>query len=120
MSNTCKSVCCVNVFSPKEGLVEHEPMVQTKPLISVLPVSKKVDGVTTKLINGVTAAFFMSMERCSCIRIGTKHDSDDGDSLPLIRELDEIHRKIRIENGESCNRRENKADGAGEGKGDVK
>lgn len=47
-------------------------------------VSKKVDGVATRLISGVAAAFFISLERCSCVYIDTKHDSEDGGSSPLM------------------------------------
>ncbi|WMV16990.1 hypothetical protein MTR67_010375 [Solanum verrucosum] len=48
-------------------------------------VSKRVDGVATRLISGVAAAFFVSLERCSCVYIDTKHDSDDvGESCTLM------------------------------------
>ncbi|KAG8377556.1 hypothetical protein BUALT_Bualt08G0045400 [Buddleja alternifolia] len=47
----------------------------------------KLDGVAMWLINGLTGAFFASLERCSCIRIST-HEDDFGDEtdhdLPLI------------------------------------
>ncbi|OWM70771.1 hypothetical protein CDL15_Pgr014444 [Punica granatum] len=36
-------------------------------------------------MNGVSSAFFASLERCSCIRIATKDDfGDEGNDLPLI------------------------------------
>ncbi|KAL8058652.1 hypothetical protein ABFX02_03G033800 [Erythranthe guttata] len=47
----------------------------------------KLDGVAMWLINGLTGAFFASLERCSCIRISTYEDDfgdDGGDNLPLI------------------------------------
>ncbi|PRQ27871.1 hypothetical protein RchiOBHm_Chr6g0309931 [Rosa chinensis] len=45
----------------------------------------KVDGVGMWLINSVSAAFFASLERCSCIRIATNDDAaDDSNDLPLI------------------------------------
>ncbi|KAL2317859.1 hypothetical protein Fmac_031735 [Flemingia macrophylla] len=46
----------------------------------------KPNGVAMWFINGVTAAFFASLEHC-CIRIATKEDGDDdnnNDDLPLI------------------------------------
>nr|GMD80778.1 hypothetical protein TorRG33x02_000250 [Ipomoea batatas]GME00278.1 hypothetical protein TorRG33x02_000250 [Ipomoea batatas]GME09313.1 hypothetical protein TorRG33x02_000250 [Ipomoea batatas] len=48
----------------------------------------KVDGgVAMWLLNGVTTAFFASLERCSCIRIATHEDDagDDANDLPLIQ-----------------------------------
>ncbi|KAL3526910.1 hypothetical protein ACH5RR_011566 [Cinchona calisaya] len=48
------------------------------------PVIKMVDGLATRLVSGVTAAFFTSLERCSCIYIDTKDDSEDGGGRPLI------------------------------------
>ncbi|XVE55723.1 hypothetical protein DITRI_Ditri03aG0181100 [Diplodiscus trichospermus] len=44
----------------------------------------KVDGVAMWFINGVTAAFFASLERCSCIRIATEDDGEEANDLPLI------------------------------------
>ncbi|KAK7383244.1 hypothetical protein VNO78_28918 [Psophocarpus tetragonolobus] len=44
----------------------------------------KPDGVAMWFINGVTAAFFASLEHC-CIRIATHEDVDDAnDDVPLI------------------------------------
>ena len=45
-------------------------------------VHKKFDGVAAWFLGGFTAAFFASLERCSCINISTKDDFDD--SPPLI------------------------------------
>lgn len=36
------------------------------------------------LINGVTMAFFSSLNRCSCIRIATEEDGEDANELPLM------------------------------------
>ncbi|OVA10676.1 hypothetical protein BVC80_53g4 [Macleaya cordata] len=45
----------------------------------------KLDGVAMWFINGVAAAFFASLERCSCINIATEEDdSDDANDIPLI------------------------------------
>ncbi|KAH6824427.1 hypothetical protein C2S53_002837 [Perilla frutescens var. hirtella] len=47
-------------------------------------VQRKFDGVAARFLSGFTAAFFASLERCSCINIATKDDVDDCCSLPLI------------------------------------
>ncbi|CAN1825600.1 hypothetical protein LINPERHAP1_LOCUS31225 [Linum perenne] len=45
----------------------------------------KIDGVAMWLVNGVAAAFFASLDRCSCIRIATVDDVEEGnDDAPLI------------------------------------
>ncbi|CAL5204809.1 unnamed protein product [Lathyrus oleraceus] len=44
----------------------------------------KLDGVAMWFVNGVTMAFFASLNRCSCIRIATKEDSEDANDLPLM------------------------------------
>ncbi|CAI0464456.1 unnamed protein product [Linum tenue] len=36
------------------------------------------------LVNGVAAAFFASLDTCSCIRIATVDDAEDGNDAPLI------------------------------------
>ncbi|KAK4367864.1 hypothetical protein RND71_011656 [Anisodus tanguticus] len=53
-------------------------------------VSKRVDGMVTRLISGIAAAFFVSLKRCSCVYVDTKHDSEDaGESCTLmITEID--------------------------------
>lgn len=78
-------VCCQknSMVTPRE-----EPEKSIKRCGTV--VSKRVDGVATRLISGVAAVFFVSLERCSCVYIDTKHDSDDaGESCALmITEVD--------------------------------
>ncbi|WVZ18399.1 hypothetical protein V8G54_005721 [Vigna mungo] len=44
----------------------------------------KFDGVAMWFINGVTTAFFASLNRCSCIRIATQEDGEDANDLPLM------------------------------------
>ncbi|KAK7351241.1 hypothetical protein VNO77_10539 [Canavalia gladiata] len=44
----------------------------------------KLDGVAMWFINGVTMAFFASLNRCSCIRIATEEDGEDANDLPLM------------------------------------
>ncbi|KZV54524.1 hypothetical protein F511_01322 [Dorcoceras hygrometricum] len=44
-------------------------------------------GLAAWLINGLTGAFFASLERCSCIQISTHEDdfgSDEATDIPLI------------------------------------
>ncbi|KAJ7966499.1 Mixed-linked glucan synthase [Quillaja saponaria] len=50
------------------------------------PGCGKLDGVAMWFINGVTTAFFASLERCSCIGIATTEDVDGGEAndFPLI------------------------------------
>ncbi|KAL5706682.1 hypothetical protein ACHQM5_024816 [Ranunculus cassubicifolius] len=54
------------------------------------PGCSKLDGVAMWLINGVTNAFFASLERCSCINIATYGDSDDANDMPLISNDDNL------------------------------
>ncbi|KAL8472860.1 hypothetical protein ACS0TY_029906 [Phlomoides rotata] len=58
--------------------------VKPSPTTACTVVHKKFDSVATRLLSGVTAAFFASLERCSCINIATIEDVDDDDSFPLI------------------------------------
>ncbi|KMT19077.1 hypothetical protein BVRB_1g014750 [Beta vulgaris subsp. vulgaris] len=59
------------------------------------PSCGKVDNVAMWLINGVTSAFFASLERCSCIRVTTVEDGEDINELPLI--FDDGNTNIRQE-----------------------
>ncbi|KAJ0096476.1 hypothetical protein Patl1_28480 [Pistacia atlantica] len=69
------------------------PSVTVKPTIQAATTApgcvfacRKLDGVAAWLINGVAAVFFNTLERCSCINIGTIDDSDlDADAdVPFI------------------------------------
>ncbi|GKV10398.1 hypothetical protein SLEP1_g21769 [Rubroshorea leprosula] len=62
----------------------HEPKVRTSSTHHGSPSCGKLDGVAMWLINGVAAAFFASLERCSCIRIATEEDGDEANDVPLI------------------------------------
>nr|XP_004501506.1 uncharacterized protein LOC101496334 [Cicer arietinum] len=45
----------------------------------------KLNWVAMSFINGVTMAFFASLNRCSCIRIATEEEDGDGDDAnPLM------------------------------------
>lgn len=56
------------------------------------------------VLNGLSSAFFASLERCSCIRISTYEQDDDeanDDGLPLIFN----DGNLRGDDGTSCIRR---------------
>ncbi|KAL6993882.1 hypothetical protein U1Q18_011993 [Sarracenia purpurea var. burkii] len=77
---------CINPCCCKDSLLQSRVQKPPPPTTSgVVPIRKKGHGVATKLINGVSAAFFSSLELCYCVYIGTKDDSDDPESLPLVR-----------------------------------
>lgn len=40
--------------------------------------------VATWLLSGVSAAFFASLEQCSCVRVATKEVDTDGGGSPLV------------------------------------
>ncbi|EHA8587150.1 hypothetical protein COCNU_scaffold001487G000010 [Cocos nucifera] len=48
------------------------------------PGCGRIDRVATWVGNGVAAAFFASLERCSCINIDTDDDQDEPKDVPLI------------------------------------
>ncbi|KAA8528443.1 hypothetical protein F0562_035798 [Nyssa sinensis] len=75
------STSCTSFFNHRGNSVE--PGVRSSSSHGS-PGCGKLDGVAMWFINGVTSAFFASLERCSCIRIATEDDGDDGNDLPLI------------------------------------
>lgn len=75
------SSSCAACFSFESKPVEPRPRTSSS---HGSPGCGKIDGVAMWLINGVTTAFFASLERCSCIRIATEDDSDEANDLPLI------------------------------------
>ncbi|XP_008798918.1 uncharacterized protein LOC103713682 [Phoenix dactylifera] len=44
----------------------------------------RIDRVATWVGNGVAAAFFASLERCSCINITTADDGEEAKDVPLM------------------------------------
>ncbi|GMN35887.1 hypothetical protein TIFTF001_005600 [Ficus carica] len=77
------SSSCTGFFNLRSSSVE--PKVRSSSSHgSAGPGCGKLDGVGMWLLNSVTAAFFASLERCSCIRIATVDDGDDANDLPLI------------------------------------
>ncbi|EXB63116.1 hypothetical protein L484_001734 [Morus notabilis] len=76
------SSSCSGFFNLRSNSVD--PKVRSSSSHGSAPGCGKLDGVAMWLINSVTAAFFASLERCSCIRIATVDDVDDANDLPLI------------------------------------
>ncbi|KAG6394277.1 hypothetical protein SASPL_144861 [Salvia splendens] len=72
-----KSCYCRDRWIEADSAVKPSPTTTTRA-----EVHKKFDGVPAWFLGGFTAAFFASLERCSCINIATKDDFDD--SPPLI------------------------------------
>ncbi|KAF8410254.1 hypothetical protein HHK36_002779 [Tetracentron sinense] len=82
MATTNTSTNCTSFFNLRGCLVK--PRVQ-KSIVHDSPTGAKSDGVAMWLINGVAAAFFASLDQCSCIRLATEDDGDDeANDLPLI------------------------------------
>ncbi|KAK9946365.1 hypothetical protein M0R45_011833 [Rubus argutus] len=78
---------CSNLFNFRSSATSTSSVVERKVRTSSSShgCRGKVDGVGMWLVNSVTAAFFASLERCSCIRIATHDDAaDDSNDLPLI------------------------------------
>ncbi|KAL0450138.1 UNVERIFIED_CONTAM: hypothetical protein Slati_1570200 [Sesamum latifolium] len=83
--NATTPTCNINFCYCTDGPIDPADAVVKPPrttTCSVVP--RRFDAVAARLLNGVTAAFFASLERCSCINIATKDDVEDGGSLPLI------------------------------------
>ncbi|RVW57401.1 hypothetical protein CK203_089546 [Vitis vinifera] len=73
-ANTSKSYSGI-IGNERERLIE--PKAQT-PCTTCVPACKK------RVVNGVAALFFMSLERFSCVNIETQDDSDDANDVPLV------------------------------------
>ncbi|KAJ0980352.1 hypothetical protein J5N97_008607 [Dioscorea zingiberensis] len=67
-----------------------------------------IDRVASWVGNGVAAAFFASLERCSCINISTNDDRDDDKDFPLIHDDGNARRDARVEGGGGLRRRRGK------------
>ncbi|KAL4604279.1 hypothetical protein ACB092_10G181500 [Castanea dentata] len=85
MAATTTSTSCSTCFNFQSKTVEPRPLTSSSSSSHGSPGCGKLDGVAMWFINGVTTAFFASLERCSCIRIATNEDDgDEGNDLPLI------------------------------------
>lgn len=70
---------CASFFKHRASSDPLEPKVRSSG-------TRKLEGLAMWLVNGVATLFFASLDRCSCIRIGTCEDEDgeDAGDLPLI------------------------------------
>nr|GLL26416.1 hypothetical protein BC332_05634 [Ipomoea trifida] len=57
--------------------VTPPPAAPENPTTTCTVVTKKADVAAARLISGVTAAFFSSLQRFACLNINTKGDSDE-------------------------------------------
>ncbi|KAJ1430372.1 hypothetical protein SESBI_07870 [Sesbania bispinosa] len=74
----------------------------------------KLDGVAMWFINGVTMAFFASLNRCSCIRIATEEDGEDANDLPLMYNDGNLrHDGVSVTAGTTSRRRTGKGKKSG-------
>ncbi|KAF3657097.1 hypothetical protein P3S67_011934 [Capsicum chacoense] len=73
---------CGGFFSLRSNSIEPRTRSST---VSSTSGCGKFDGMAMWLINGVSAAFFASLQGCSCIRIATHEDEgEDANDLPLM------------------------------------
>ncbi|WOG90769.1 hypothetical protein DCAR_0310014 [Daucus carota subsp. sativus] len=70
---------CASFFNHRAHADPLEPRVRSSG-------TRKLEGVAMWLVDGVAALFFASLDRCSCVRIGTCEDEDGEDDKPLISE----------------------------------
>lgn len=70
---------CAAFFKHRPNSDPSEPKIRSSG-------TRKLDGAAMWLVNGVATLFFASLDRCSCIRIGTCEDEDgeDAGDKPLI------------------------------------
>ncbi|KAI4316593.1 hypothetical protein L6164_024560 [Bauhinia variegata] len=79
------SSSCTSFMSLRSNTVESRVRTSSNHgSRSSSPTCRKLDGVAMWFFNGVTAAFFASLERCSCIRVATEEDGEESNDLPLI------------------------------------
>ncbi|KAJ8541210.1 hypothetical protein K7X08_002026 [Anisodus acutangulus] len=98
MSATTTTTSCGGFFNLRPSSVE--PSIRSSS--ATTPGCGKLDGMAMWFINGVSAAFFASLERCSCIRIATHEDEgEDANDLPLMYN----DANYGISNSSSCSRR---------------
>ncbi|XP_039140834.1 uncharacterized protein LOC120278013 [Dioscorea cayenensis subsp. rotundata] len=71
---------CFSIFNIKGGSPEHHRARRR----SSPATGCGLDRVASWVGNGVAAAFFASLERCSCVTISTNDDFDEAKDFPLI------------------------------------
>ncbi|KAI3931932.1 hypothetical protein MKW98_012342 [Papaver atlanticum] len=85
--NSSSTNSCTSFHDFRGGSVEPSVPSSSVRGSSSTTGCNKIDGVAMWFINRVVAAFFGSLERCSCINIDTKEEDDNGidaNDLPLI------------------------------------
>lgn len=106
MSENARS-CNMKSCYCRDRLVEPDPAAKRPAATTCVAVQKKFDGAAAWVLSGFMAAFFSSLERCSCINIATKDDLDDDSPLiPLgdvISPADDV--RFTADHGEEAGRR---------------
>lgn len=110
------STNCTSFFSCRSGS-DDVPRVRSQ---AGSPGCGRVDGVAMWLFNGVASAFFTSLERCSCIRIATVDDTDDGNDVPLIHNDGNLRRDAGSASARRRRRNAAASAAAAGGKGKMK
>ncbi|KAI3423163.1 uncharacterized protein J3R85_011290 [Psidium guajava] len=65
--------------------------------IACTPACEMLDGVASWVVHGIATAFFMSLELCSCIYLGTEDGPEDHSLLPLIRDRGRLEQDATAE-----------------------
>ncbi|KAL3726251.1 hypothetical protein ACJRO7_031178 [Eucalyptus globulus] len=88
---------CANRWCPCKGRRERvEWLGQTKAQnsggVACTPACEKRDGVARWVGRGVAAAFFTSLDLCSCIYLDTKDGPVEPSLLPFVRDRRRLQR----------------------------
>lgn len=93
MSTVCTNYWCYFKGNPTQ--VMKPPADTIQPMATVSPGSCVPP--CKKLVNGVAAVFFTTLEWCSCVYTGTIDDTDDDtNQLPLIRSNEHLPHQQQI------------------------
>ncbi|KAL3726250.1 hypothetical protein ACJRO7_031177 [Eucalyptus globulus] len=98
-SHVTRWCACTGGREPVEPLAVAE--AQSSSHVACTPAcKKKLDGVALWVVSGIATAFFSSLERCSCIRLGTKDDAEDPSLPPLIGDQGRLQQEAGAEDEE--------------------
>ncbi|XP_022774116.1 G-box-binding factor 1-like [Durio zibethinus] len=96
LARSCTNWC---YWKGNQFIPAIEPAIQIPTShVSCVPACRKLDRVAAWLMNGLAAAFFMSLERCYCIRIDTKDDAADDIQLLALQDEEPEQELARSEN----------------------
>ncbi|KAF8034248.1 hypothetical protein BT93_C0516 [Corymbia citriodora subsp. variegata] len=70
--------------------------------IGCTPPSEMLDGVASRVARGVAAAFFTSLELCSCIYLDTKDGPVEPSVLPFVRDRRRFQRHASAGGEKRC------------------